>query len=59
MALETLSLSLDVNERARKKIKRHGTNILNTIEHGLSSAKCEAVNCWIKLVLRRAYGFLA
>ena len=40
-----------------KKIKRHWTNILNTIEHGLSSAKCEAVNNSIKLVLRRAYGF--
>ena len=40
-----------------KKIKRHWTNILNTIEHGLSSAKCESVNNTIKLILRRAYGF--
>ena len=40
-----------------KKIKRHWTNILKTIEHGLSSAKCESVNNTIKLILRRAYGF--
>ena len=40
-----------------KKIKRHWTNILNTIEHGLRSAKCESVNNTIKLILRRAYGF--
>ena len=50
-------LKLDNVKDLAKKIKRHWTNILNTIEHGLSSAKCESVNNTIKLILRRAYGF--
>ncbi len=39
------------------KIKRHKTNILNTIEQGLSNARVESINNKIKLSIRKAYGF--
>ena len=40
-----------------EKIKRHKEHILNTIRHGLSNARVEAVNNKIKLIIRKAYGF--
>ena len=39
------------------KIKRHKTNILNTIEQGLSNTRVESINNKIKLSIRKAYGF--
>ena len=39
------------------KIKRHKTNILNTIEQVLSNARVESINNKIKLSIRKAYGF--
>ena len=39
------------------KIERHKTNILNTIEQGLSNARVESINTKIKLSIRKAYGF--
>ena len=43
------------------KIKRHKTNILNTIEQGvkqcLSNARVESINNKIKISIRKAYGF--
>lgn len=39
------------------KIKRHRTNILNTIKYGLSNARIEAINNKIGVLVRRSYGF--
>lgn len=40
-----------------QKIKRHETNILNTIETGLSNGKVEAINNKIQLIIRKSFGF--
>ena len=40
-----------------RKIRRHRENILNTVRHGLSNARVEAINNKIKLLVRIAYGF--
>ena len=39
------------------KIKRRRQNILNAIKYRMSSAKSEAINNKIKLLIRKAYGF--
>ena len=41
----------------RKKIKRHKSAILASIEHGLTNARIEAVNNKIKVTIRMGYGF--
>jgi transposase len=41
----------------QRKIKRHVTAILSSIEHGLSNARVEAINNKIKLTVRMGYGF--
>ena len=40
-----------------EKIRHHKDHILNTIRLGLSSARIEATNNKIKLIVRKAYGF--
>lgn len=40
-----------------RKIRRHRDHILNTVRHGLSNARIEAMNNKIKLLIRIAYGF--
>lgn len=40
-----------------RKIRRHKESILNTVRHGLSNARVEAINNKIKLLVRIAYGF--
>ena len=39
------------------KIERHKTNIINTVNLGITSAKVEANNNVIKVLIRKAYGF--
>ena len=39
------------------KIERHKTNIMNTLNLGITSAKVEANNNVIKVLIRKAYGF--
>jgi len=41
----------------QRKIRRHMTSILNTIEYRLTNARIEAINNKIKLSIRMAYGF--
>jgi len=41
----------------RKKIKRHKTAILASINYGLTNARIEAVNNKIKVTIRMGYGF--
>ena len=41
----------------RKKIKRHKTAILASINHGLTNARIEAINNKIKVTIRMGYGF--
>lgn len=40
-----------------KKIRRHHSSILNTIETGLSNGRIEALNNKIQLIIRKAFGF--
>ena len=40
-----------------KKIRRHKTAILTTIDNGLTNARIEAVNNKIKVTIRMGYGF--
>ena len=40
-----------------RKIRRHKEAILATVDRGLSSAKVEALNNKIKLLIKRSYGF--
>ena len=39
------------------KIERHKTNIMNTVNLGITNAKVEANNNVIKVLIRKAYGF--
>jgi len=41
----------------QRKIRRHMTSILNTVEYRLTNARIEAINNKIKLSIRMAYGF--
>lgn len=41
----------------QRKIRRHQSAIMSTLEFGLSNARIEAVNNKIKLSIRMAYGF--
>jgi len=41
----------------RKKIKRHKTAILASIEYGLTNARIEAINNKIKVTIRMGYGY--
>jgi transposase len=40
-----------------KRIRRHYTSIVNTVNHNLSNARLEAMNNKIKVMIRKAYGF--
>lgn len=40
-----------------EKISRHRQNIINTIQYNKHSARLEAINNSIKLIIRRSYGF--
>ena len=40
-----------------RRIRRHRTAIVATIEHGLTNALVESTNTKIRLICRRAYGF--
>ena len=44
-------------QKLAEKISRHRQNICNTIQYGKHSARLEAINNCIKLIIRRGYGF--
>ena len=56
--LETASQSeLPPFRRLARMLNRHRTGVLNTIEHGLSNSRLEALNAHIRLINHRSYGF--
>jgi len=40
-----------------KKIRRHLTELHNTLDSGLSNARVEATNTHLRVLTRRAYGY--
>ena len=44
-------------QELEKKISRHYQNICNAIQYGKNSARLEAINNGIKLIIRKSYGF--
>lgn len=54
---ETKAMGNDILEKLADKIKRHRTNILNSIRLQMNSAKSEATNTTIKALIRTARGF--
>lgn len=54
---ETKAKGNDILEKLADKIKRHRTNILNSIRLQMNSAKSEATNTTIKALIRTARGF--